>query len=92
MDSEKTATAFCRNFAPRYGIPEESATGSSSGALGCYLSQQEISSDSHMLFKQGDLLHSPSKIYVRLIKNKKIEKVECGGEVIMDEIRTLQLD
>jgi len=27
--SEKTTTAFCRNFAPRYGIPEESATGSS---------------------------------------------------------------
>jgi PhzF family phenazine biosynthesis protein len=40
--SEKTTTAYCRNFAPRYGIPEESATGSSNGALGCYLFQQGI--------------------------------------------------
>jgi len=94
--SGETTTAFCRNFAPRYGIPEESATGSSNGALGCYLSQQGIlmPSDRHMLlFKQGDLLNAPSNIYVRLlIKNKRIEKVECGGEVIIDEIRTLQLE
>ncbi|WP_243577866.1 PhzF family phenazine biosynthesis protein [Clostridium minihomine] len=29
--------AYCRNFAPLYGIPEESATGTSSAALACYL-------------------------------------------------------
>jgi PhzF family phenazine biosynthesis protein len=89
-------TAFCRNFAPRYGIPEESATGSSNGALGCYLSQQDVlmSNNTHMLlFKQGDLLNSPSNIYVQLtIKDKRIEKVECGGQVIIDEIRTLRLE
>jgi PhzF family phenazine biosynthesis protein len=95
VSSEKTTTAYCRNFAPRYGIPEESATGSSNGALGCYLFQQGIliSSEKHMLlFKQGDLLNAPSNIYVQLlIKNKRIDKVECGGEVIIDEMRTLQL-
>lgn len=94
--SEETTTAFCRNFAPRYGIPEESATGSSSGALGCYLSQQGLltPSDMHtLLFKQGDLLNAPSNIYVRLIlKDKKITKVECGGEVLIDEMRTLLLE
>jgi len=93
--SEKTTTAFCRNFAPRYGIPEESATGSSNGALGCYLFQQGIlmPNDMHrLLFKQGDSLNAPSNIYVQLvIKNERIKKVECGGEIIIDEIRTLQL-
>ncbi len=94
--SEKITTAFCRNFAPRYGIPEESATGSSNGALGCYLSQQDIlmPNDRHiLLFKQGDLLNAPSNIYVQLIiKDKRIEKVECGGEVIIDEMRILQVE
>lgn len=36
-DSESEFTASCRNFAPLFGIPEESATGSSTGALACYL-------------------------------------------------------
>lgn len=34
---EAPITAHCRNFAPLYGIDEESATGSSNGALACYL-------------------------------------------------------
>ena len=34
-DKENKTTASCRNFAPLYGISEESATGSSSGALAC---------------------------------------------------------
>lgn len=32
-------TAACRNFAPLFGIDEESATGSAAGALACYLSR-----------------------------------------------------
>jgi PhzF family phenazine biosynthesis protein len=94
--SEIATTAFCRNFAPRYGIPEESATGSSNGALGCYLFQRDILSPNErhtLLFKQGDLLNAPSNIYVHLItKDKKIKKVECGGKAIIDEIRTLHLE
>ena len=31
------AVALCRNFAPRYAIPEEAATGTSNGALTYYL-------------------------------------------------------
>ena len=93
--SEETTTAFCRNFAPRYGIPEESATGSSNGALGCYLFQKDILSpnENHaLLFKQGDRLNAPSNIYVHLTtRDKRIEQVECGGEIVIDEMRTLQL-
>ncbi|MCZ8486895.1 PhzF family phenazine biosynthesis protein [Vibrio lentus] len=32
-------TASCRNFAPLFGILRESATGSASGALACYLAK-----------------------------------------------------
>ena len=35
-------TASCRNFAPLLGITEESATGSASGALACYLAKHGI--------------------------------------------------
>lgn len=36
--SRPTVTAWCRNFAPLFGIAEESATGTSNGALAAYLS------------------------------------------------------
>ncbi len=94
--SEETTDAFCRNFAPRYGIFEESATGSSNGALGCYLFQQNMLSPSEkhtLLFKQGDQLNEPSNIYVHLIANDgTIERVECGGEIVIDEMRMLKLE
>ena len=37
LESLYGANANCRNFAPLYDIPEEAATGTSNGALGCYL-------------------------------------------------------
>ena len=44
-------TAICRNFAPRYGINEESATGTSSCALACYLFQH-YKRQSQYIFEQ----------------------------------------
>jgi PhzF family phenazine biosynthesis protein len=90
-----TITAHCRNFAPLYGIEEESATGSSSGALACYLFEKEmlsLDSEHRLLFRQGDSLNSPSDIYVHLSTcGRVIEKVECGGAVIIDEARELKI-
>lgn len=87
-------TAHCRNFAPLYGINEESATGSSNGSLACYLFENGLLSpdSSHkLLFRQGDSLNAPSDIYVRLsIYDGTIKKVECGGEVVIDETRELK--
>ncbi|RJE90405.1 PhzF family phenazine biosynthesis protein [Paenibacillus sp. 1011MAR3C5] len=37
LDVNPGALAECRNFASLYDIPEESATGTSNGALLCYL-------------------------------------------------------
>ena len=59
------AAARCRNFAPRYGIPEESATGSAAGALACYLHRYRPGRR-RFLFEQGRELGRPSRIFVEL--------------------------
>lgn len=88
-----TYTAHCRNFAPLYGIDEESATGSSNGALACYLFENGMlapGSDHRLLFRQGDSLNTPSDIYVHLSTSQSaIKKVECGGEVVVEKAREL---
>ena len=48
------ATAYSRNFAPLYGIDEESATGTSTAALSYYLKQHQLLPDqASYKFEQG---------------------------------------
>jgi PhzF family phenazine biosynthesis protein len=50
--SRPAVTAWCRNFAPLFGIAEESATGTSNGALAAYLSAYgAVSNDSGGSFR-----------------------------------------
>ncbi len=84
-------TAECRNFAPLYGIDEESATGTSNGALSCYLYKYKKISREHIKnikIKQGVQMGRPSEIYVKLAaKGSRIHRVQVGGyAVIVDEI------
>ena len=71
--------AYGRNFAPIVGIDEESATGTSNGALACYLYQFSHPKDGYIL-RQGYSMDLPSEIYVKIkiIKNE-IEEVWVGG-------------
>lgn len=73
---------LCRNFAPLYDIDEEAATGTSNGALACYLYQQDYVQKEDYTFEQGYSLHSPSEIDVTLETNEEndIEKVWVGGK------------
>ena len=72
-------TACCRNFAPRYGIDEESATGSASGALAAYL-HTHGHAQRHCIFEQGHTMGSPSRIDVVLESARgKITGVRVGG-------------
>jgi len=61
------ATAYCRNFAPLYGIDEESATGTSNASLTYYLSLQgKIKPNANNMFIQGEAMGKPSVILSRM--------------------------
>ncbi len=79
--SDSPFTASCRNFAPLFGIPEESATGSSSGTLACYLNEHVSLGDNvHYLFEQGRAMNCASIITASVkSKNSKITNVKVGG-------------
>ena len=60
-------TAHVRNFAPLYGIPEESATGTANAALIHYLHRHSlISCPTDCRFLQGEVMQRPSVIVTTL--------------------------
>lgn len=74
------ATAYCRNFAPLYGIPEEAATGTSNGALTYYLYNNGLlKSGSHAKFIQGREMGRPSIIESRLEIKDAALSIQVGG-------------
>ena len=75
------ATAYARNFAPRYGIHEESATGTSTVALTQLLRQRKlISPQDTYVFEQGYTMGSPSEIRIRDIGGV----LYVGGSAVVD--------
>ena len=63
-------TAHVRNFAPLYGVPEESATGTANAALTYYLYRRNIiKHEEKCLFMQGEAMQRPSVVAVVLKKN-----------------------
>ncbi|MDO6707393.1 PhzF family phenazine biosynthesis protein [Photobacterium sp. 1_MG-2023] len=81
-EKDSGLTASCRNFAPLFGIPEESATGSASGALACYLTKHchgEHSND--FIFEQGRAMNCVSRITATVESDDQtVIKVRVGGE------------
>ncbi len=81
------STAHCRNFAPLYEIPEESATGTSNGALACYLwkyNALEADKIHNIIFEQGYCMNRPSEIIAKLeINHNKIAAVKIGGNALL---------
>ena len=70
----------CRNFAPLYGINEEAATGTSTGALTYYLYKHGIIKPNEIkLFIQGEAMGKPSRIYSRLSINGESVRIRVGG-------------
>jgi PhzF family phenazine biosynthesis protein len=71
--------ARCRNFAPLVGIPEESATGSSSGALACYLSKH-VAPREEYLFEQGKAMKCTSHIHAYVqYDSGSLSSIAVGG-------------
>jgi PhzF family phenazine biosynthesis protein len=94
METKYGSTAHCRNLAPLYGIPEESATGTSSGALSCYLYHHGIITDaSALVFEQGYSMGKPSEILARLERDDEgnITQVMVGGKAAITGERTVEI-
>jgi len=89
LETKFASTAHCRNFAPLYNINEESATGTSNGALACYLYNYgiiNVEQSSELIFEQGYSMQKPSEILVRLnIDKNKIYEVKVGGTAILKQ-------
>jgi trans-2,3-dihydro-3-hydroxyanthranilate isomerase len=73
-------------FAPSVGVPEDPATGSAAGPLGCYLEEYNVLSD-HLrgkpfVLEQGYEINRPSKLIVQCsYENDEIKEAIVGGEV-----------
>jgi PhzF family phenazine biosynthesis protein len=95
LDTKQGVMANCRNFAPLYDIPEESATGTSNGALTCYLHKYKkiaLSSDQPYIFRQGDNMNRPSTIFTKIKwSGDHIQKIEAGGTASNIQKRLLSL-
>jgi len=78
-DRESKLTASCRNFTPLFGISEESATGTSNGALACYLTEH-LALGSDFVFEQGRAMNCTSIITASVqLDDSKIVNVKVGG-------------
>ena len=77
----------CRNFAPLYGIDEESATGTSNGALTYYLYRRGlVFLGKTNLFVQGEAMGKPSKVYSRLTQGENgAVSIRVGGSAVVRE-------
>lgn len=86
LDVEDGYDAECRNFAPLYGIDEESATGTSNGALSCYMHKYDLintNSNLNLSIKQGYFMNQNSIINSSLeIDNSKVTSIRVGGYAV----------
>ncbi len=87
LESIEGNTAFTRNFAPLYEIDEESATGTSNGALAGYLKKYELIVGENMRFEQGDYMGNPSRIDVRMDG----KRLMVGGEAALSRMFTIEV-
>ncbi|MCD6233513.1 MAG: hypothetical protein DRP86_00125 [Candidatus Neomarinimicrobiota bacterium] len=83
LPGDNKYTVYCRNCAPGACIPEESAAGTASGALGAYLVKYGSPNPNYMVFRQEDALNRPSEIHVRTESSKSPQiNIRVGGQVI----------
>jgi trans-2,3-dihydro-3-hydroxyanthranilate isomerase len=81
------ATVYSRMFAPELGVPEDPATGSASGPLGCYLVRHKVvpaAKAGAILNLQGVKMGRPSHVHVSIgVEKGDITSVRVGGEAVL---------
>ena len=81
-------TAYSRMFAPTFGMVEDPATGSASGALGCYLVRHKLVTGGDarrgMVSLQGMAMGRPSRIHIAIdSRGDEIVSVKVGGTAVL---------
>lgn len=84
---DESAHVHCRMFAPGFGIPEDPATGSASGALGAYLVKNRVlpAREEHRITsEQGLEMGRPSRLEIEVdVAGGKITDVRVGGAAVI---------
>lgn len=87
---EGDPTVYCRNFAPLFGIDEESATGTSNAALTYFLRKQNrIQTSQINTFVQGEAMGKRSTILSKIDSDGNIW---IGGSAVISIQGALQLE
>ena len=86
-ESGREETVYSRMLGPQFGVPEDAATGSASGPLGCYLVQHGVvhgEQTQRMLSLQGVRMQRPSRIHIAVagVPNA-ITGVRVGGDAVL---------
>ncbi|QMU30973.1 PhzF family phenazine biosynthesis protein [Adhaeribacter radiodurans] len=91
LETEQAAhTVHGRMFAPAFGIPEDPATGSACGPLGCYLVHHGLvptetdTTEVKIICEQGFEMGRPSLLYITIgHENDTITGVKVGGKSVL---------
>jgi trans-2,3-dihydro-3-hydroxyanthranilate isomerase len=87
LPSGSPESAYSRMFAPTFGMVEDPATGSASGALGCYLVRHGLVTGDRaasMVSLQGVAMGRPSRIHISIdSRGDGIVSVKVGGTAVL---------
>jgi trans-2,3-dihydro-3-hydroxyanthranilate isomerase len=79
--SQTSEGVYSRMFAPAYGVPEDPATGSSTGPLAAFMIKHGGVSNTRFISEQGTKMGRRSLLHVRIVGNKQGEEIYVGGQV-----------
>lgn len=77
--------AYSRMFAPHLGVPEDPATGSSTGPLAAYMMRHRLvprASGTRFVSEQGVKMLRRSELHVTVLGDSGAEGIEVGGHVV----------
>jgi trans-2,3-dihydro-3-hydroxyanthranilate isomerase len=86
--------AYSRMFAPEYGVPEDPATGSSTGPLAAFMMQHSLVSNAggtRFVSEQGAKMERRSFLHVHVRGENGVEGIEVGGHVTPVAIASMRL-
>lgn len=76
--------AYSRMFAPEYGIPEDPATGSSTGPLASLMMRHNLApghAGSRFVSEQGTKMGRRSILHIHILGENGSDGIEVGGHV-----------